>query len=209
MIILETERLILRDFEEKDIEKRVFWETVETEWKKWDAPWLREFDIVKDNGHEIGSPGETKGDTDTERLTDFVKGLQAFAGMISRKKPEDMRYAFEIDLKENREYIGYISCYCIDDKYNYTDDDGKFAFGIDIPMLSHRGHGYGFEAFYAVVNYLAEHGLEEIYVSTWSGNTAMMALAGKLGFREINRKPGARIVNGEKYDAVTFIYRKQ
>ena len=120
-----------------------------------------------------------------------------------------MRYAFEIDLKENREYIGYISCYCIDDKYNYTDDDGKFAFGIDIPMLSHRGRGYGFEAFYAVVNYLAEHGLEEIYVSTWSGNTAMMALAGKLGFREINRKPGARIVNGEKYDAVTYIYRKQ
>ena len=50
MIILETERLILRDFEEKDIEKRVFWETVETEWKKWDAPWLREFDIVKEKG---------------------------------------------------------------------------------------------------------------------------------------------------------------
>ena len=31
--------IILRDFLESDIEKRIYWETVETEWQQWDAPW--------------------------------------------------------------------------------------------------------------------------------------------------------------------------
>ena len=33
------ERVLLRDFMRQDIEKRLYWETVETEWQLWDVPW--------------------------------------------------------------------------------------------------------------------------------------------------------------------------
>lgn len=33
------DKVILRDFKEGDIEKRIYWETSETEWQLWDAPW--------------------------------------------------------------------------------------------------------------------------------------------------------------------------
>ena len=38
-MLISDERIILRDFRESDIEKRIFGETVETEWQLWDAPW--------------------------------------------------------------------------------------------------------------------------------------------------------------------------
>lgn len=39
MIQISDGRVILRDFKESDIEKRIYWDTVETEWQLWDAPW--------------------------------------------------------------------------------------------------------------------------------------------------------------------------
>ena len=42
MIIIETDNLILRDFQESDIENRIEWDTKDTEWQDWDAPWEKE-----------------------------------------------------------------------------------------------------------------------------------------------------------------------
>ena len=56
--------------------------------------------------------------------------------------------------------------------------------------------------------YRTEHGLKDIYIQTWSGNERMIALAKKLGFVEFKRKGGIRIVNEEKYDAITYIYKQ-
>jgi len=187
MIILETERLILRDFQRDDIEKRVYWKTVECEWMKWDAPWENKV---------------LQGD----ELLEFVDGLTHFADMISLKQDNDIRYAFEIVIRETEEYIGWISCYCIDNNYKYTDCDGKYAFGIDIPSRGCRGKGFGFEAFRAVIEYLLSKGIFDIYTQTWSGNKPMMELAKKLGFKEVYRLENCRIVNDEIYDAVTFRY---
>ena len=39
MEFLSDEKVILRDFIESDIQTRVRWETEETEWQAWDAPW--------------------------------------------------------------------------------------------------------------------------------------------------------------------------
>lgn len=44
MISISDSKVILRDFIESDIEKRISWETKHTEWKLWDAPW--EFDNI-------------------------------------------------------------------------------------------------------------------------------------------------------------------
>ncbi|MBP3465589.1 MAG: hypothetical protein J6J90_05550 [Angelakisella sp.] len=38
-MVLKDERVLLRDFMRQDIEKRLYWETVETEWQLWDGPW--------------------------------------------------------------------------------------------------------------------------------------------------------------------------
>ena len=190
MTIIETERLILRDFTESDIEKRIEWETVDNEWQSWDAPW--EYEDIEDPEAEL------KG---------YIEGLHNYADSIARKAPGDIRYSFQIEVKETGEYIGWINCYCIDDDYTYTDDDGKYTFGIDIPPQSVRGKGYGYEAFKAALDYLTAHGLTEIYTQTWSGNERMVALAHKLGFEEIRRKKDYRTVKGKKYDGLTFIYR--
>ncbi|MDE7239271.1 MAG: hypothetical protein K2N41_06110 [Lachnospiraceae bacterium] len=39
MHMLENDHLILRDFLQSDIAKRIDWEQNETEWQLWDAPW--------------------------------------------------------------------------------------------------------------------------------------------------------------------------
>lgn len=190
MVICETNRLILRDFCESDIQKRIEWETIDCEWQNWDAPWEREEQPDSD-----GLP------------TDYVESLKDYADRIAHKGSDDIRYSFQIEVKETGEYIGWINCYCIDDDYTYTDGDGKFAFGIDIPPQTCRGKGYGYEAFHAAIEYLISKGQKEIYTQTWSGNERMISLAKKLGFEEICRKKDFRIVNGKKYDGLTFIYK--
>lgn len=40
MLTITDDRVLLRDFIESDIEKRIYWETEETEWKLWDGPYL-------------------------------------------------------------------------------------------------------------------------------------------------------------------------
>ena len=189
MIICETERLILRDFCKDDIDKRVEWWTKDCEWQNWDAPWEKE---------EVS-------DTDGS-LKELIDEFNIFAERCAQKKDNDIRYSFQIEVKDTGEYIGWISCYCIDDDYSYTDEDGKYAFGIDIPPKSCRGSGYGYEAFDAAIKYLIKKGVTEIYTQTWSGNKPMIALAAKLGFEEIKRKKDFRIVDGQKYDGLTFKY---
>ncbi len=189
MVICETERLRLRDFCKEDIPKRLEWETIDMEWQSWDAPWERK-------------------DIDEEGINELREGLNEFAEMVGKKKDTDRRYSFELELKETGEDIGWISCYCIDDDYNYTDDDANYAFGIDIPSQRFRGMGYGYEAFSAAIEYFMSHGFDEIYTQTWSGNKPMVALAKKLGFKEICRKKDLRLVDGEKYDGLTFVYKK-
>lgn len=192
MTIIETEHLILRDILESDIPKRIEWETTDREWQKWDGPWEYE-----------GLTAEEE----QKNLSEYIEGLNAFVKNVSVKKDGDMRYSFQLEVKETGEYIGWISCYCIDDNYVYTDDDGKYAFGIDIPSKSCRGKGYGYEAFHAVLEYLTAHGMTEIYTQTWSGNVRMIGLAEKLGFVEICRKKDYRTVDGKKYDGLTFVYK--
>jgi len=50
---------------------------------------------------------------------------------------------------------------------------------------------------------------DTLYTQTWSGNTAMLRLAEKLGFAEVRRIEGIREVRGEKYDALTFAMTKE
>lgn len=44
-----------------------------------------------------------------------------------------------------------------------------------------------------------------MYAQTWSGNTSMIKLAEKIGFKLINIRKNIREHNGQKYDALTFM----
>lgn len=189
MIITETEHLRLRDFTEADIPRRVEWELMDREWQNWDGPWV--FEGMSEEEH-------------LRRAENMKRTLKDFARMHAEKRDTDPRFAFQLETKDGGEYIGHISCYCIDDDFNPTDEEGHYAFGISIIPVAFRGRGYGCEALRAAAEVLAKQGLKEMYVQTWSGNTPMIALAEKLGFRQVCRKKGIRTVRGRKYDALTF-----
>lgn len=186
--------IILRDFKESDIETRVYWETTETEWQLWDAPW------------------EYEGLTDGERaceLKKYIANMHTWAEHALNLSADTRRYSFQIETSAEHKYIGWVSSYCIDDAYNYIDGDGMRAVGVAIPDQTAREHGYATQALCAFIMYLLDCGENEIYTQTWSGNMRMIGLAKKLGFEECCRKFGTRTVRGVQCDGLTFRLNKE
>lgn len=179
--------VVLRDFKKSDISKRVFWETEETEWQKWDAPW------------------EYEGLTELEKqqeLVSYIERMNAWPEKLCAMPDSRTRFSLQICTKSG-DYIGWCNSYRIDDGFSFSDK-GACTVGIDIPETSERKKGYGFRALCLFIDYLSEHGETEIYTQTWSGNVRMISLAQKLGFRECCRKKGIRSVRNALYDGLTF-----
>ena len=170
--------ITLRDMRQSDIENYVRWFTEETEWCNWDAPWEKE---------------QTSEDAERASWTEYYESV--------RDLPNDVvRWKFEIEY--DGQHIGWVSRYY---DLGYMDNPENIpAVGIDIPGLENRGKGVGEQALRLFMDYLHQHGCSSFYTQTWSGNTAMLRLAEKLGFREVCRKRDLRTVNGKAYDAVTL-----
>lgn len=181
---IKNDKVILRDFVESDIEDRIYWETVETEWQLWDAPWEYNEDEVFDSDKYR-----------KERLE-----------WLGKEKDENrMRWGFQICINdESRKHIGWINAYNIDDSYIYTKGNGYCTIGIDIPDLSSRGKGYATASWDLFIQYLLRNGIGDIYTQTWSGNERVIGLIKKIGFEECNREYEFRIVRGQLYDGLTF-----
>ena len=86
-------KIILRDFIETDIEKRVYWETAETEWQKWDAPW--EYETLSDE--------EKK-----KALTAYKETMGGWVKKFSELPGEEKRTGFQIVVAATGEYIGLV-----------------------------------------------------------------------------------------------------
>ena len=190
MFKLETKDLLLRDICEEDLKKHYTWLTHDTEWWNWDASYWQYQNLSEQQL--------------TIEIPKLMDSMRSFLQMVSQKKPDDVRYSFQIELKQTGEYIGWISCYCIDENFVTTDDDALYAFGIDIPEKKYRSKGLGFQAFSAAIEYYKAHGIDEVYTQTWSGNTPMIRLAQKIGFKLVDVKKDAREHNGKEFDALTF-----
>ena len=160
--------IVLRDYRESDIEDDVRWNTVETAWALWDGPWEMEKKLADYNEEE-----------DRRELRKYLE------------KPRDgHRWSFEIDTIEGV-HIGSVNAYNIDENYNWCKTvskeewkDARWAVGIDISESSYWSSGYGTQALTAFLRYCIEDGYTNLYSQTWSGNTRMIGLAEKLGFRE-------------------------
>lgn len=170
--------LILRDMLESDIEDYVRWFTVETEWMDWDAPWETD-----------------KSDEETERAD-----WSAYYQDVSQRPADRVRYKFEIEA--DGRHIGWVSAYTDTDFYDNPEE--TVAIGIDIPEKQDRGNGNGSQALLQFMDYYRKLGHKKLLTQTWSGNAPMIAVAKKLGFREVSRAVGVRTVDGKAYDALTF-----
>ena len=188
--MIKNKGIILRDFIESDIEKRIYWETVENEWQLWDGPWEYE-----------GLTYEEK----EENLNSYIKTMRRWVEYDKNLASDAIRYRYQIVIdNENQDYIGWCSAYCIDEDCNYTEEDKLLAVGIDIPDSKERGKGYGAQALCMFIKYLLDKGIDDIYTQTWSGNERMVHIAEKIGFEEYRRKKEFRLVRGKKYDGLTF-----
>jgi len=165
----------LRKFDVEDINKIRYFYTECVEWKNWDGPWE---DWSYNEEYELKK----------------------------RLKKTNHEPCFEYEIIFEGEHIGWVAAYYMTDdfKYNKLDKTNKIAIGINIPDTKHRGLGIGKLVYEKYLNYFKSLGYKEIYTQTWSGNIPMVKLALSSGFKEINRFKDLRIVNGKKYDAVTF-----
>jgi len=80
------------------------------------------------------------------------------------------------------------------------------AIGIDIYDPKLWGRGLGFEALglWTDLLFREEQDIVRLDMRTWSGNTRMMRLAEKLGYRLEARFRKARVVDGEYFDGLGY-----
>lgn len=186
-MLIENEKIILRDMQESDIEDIIRWNTVETEWMLWDAPWEH----------------ENEDDFDWQQYR--INKLKLIDEL---KNSTELRSRLEICINDEQQtHIGYISSYHINEAYKIDDDGKHLAIGMDICSPLYRRNGYGSSAYRLYIKYLRDCGIHEIYTQTWSGNVPLIKMAEKLGFKECNRYKNIRYVRGEYYDGSTFVLK--
>jgi putative hydrolase of HD superfamily len=90
--------------------------------------------------------------------------------------------------------------------YWQSEETWWLSVGIGLYDPAVWGKGLGYEALGLWSDYLfaAMPQLARLDLRTWSGNTGMMRLAGKIGFREEARFRKARIVDGAYYDGLGY-----
>lgn len=185
---IQYKNIVLRDMEARDIDDDIRWNTVETQWADWDAPW------EKDDPFD---PEEYR---------------QKQLDRLAKPRTSAHRWSFEIDTAEGV-HIGSVSAYCIAGDFEWQESAPKtgeerraarWAVGIDINEPDYWSGGWGTQALTALIRYHLSEGYTDLYTQTWSGNFRMVGLAEKLGFRECRRKEGLREVGGKRYDGLTF-----
>lgn len=185
---IQYQDIILRDTRESDIADDIRWNTEETEWALWDAPWEMEEELKA---------------FDPEAYR--AKELKRLAG----PRP-DHRLSLEVETASGV-HIGSVSTYALDENLEWKERVGeedhkkvRWAVGIDINDPAYWSGGWGTKALTAYIRYHLDAGYTDLYTQTWSGNVRMVGLAKKLGFRECRRKEGIRLVRGKAYDGLTF-----
>lgn len=180
--------IVLRDYLTTDIEDDIRWNTEETEWALWDAPWEMEEELLK---------------FDPEKFRkETMEELE--------KAKEDFRWSFEIDTSDGV-HIGGVNSYLINENYEWVREKDVLenqktyhTLGIEIDESAYWGRGLGTQALAAFIQYHLDHGYSELCLQTWSGNTRMIKSAERLGFDICKREIGIRKVRGGIYDGLTF-----
>ncbi|NBL00141.1 MAG: N-acetyltransferase, partial [Erysipelotrichia bacterium] len=147
MMQIKNNKVILRDMQASDIDDIIRWNTIDTEWMLWDAPW------------------EHVQEDDFDWKDYCQKKLIQIEAM---KQSDDLRTRFEVCINdETQTHIGYISHYFVNEQYKIDEQGEKIAIGMDICSPCYRGNGYGSNAYLLYIDYLRKHGYQNIYTQTW------------------------------------------
>lgn len=171
--------ITLRDTTEADIEDDIRWNTVETQWRFWDAPW------------------ETHDPFDAESYR-----RQQLEWLGAPKDENRFRNFLELDYEGL--HIGVVSSYRVNEDFSFDMEGRHRCIGILICEPDFWGRGIGSKAYMAYIDYLFSRGIDELYTQTWSGNLRMVRLAQGLGFSECHRQVDFTEVQGKMYDNLTL-----
>ena len=183
MVEVQGRRVVLRDPRPKDVEARLRWSTVETEWQDWDAPWESE-------GRAITAPD----------------GLDRARSRLLAEIGEPLptpRTRLWIE-RIGGPLLGWVNHY-------HHDPAARVTYvGISICESGFWNQGLGTEALLLWIDYLVKQfDLACVRTATWSGNRRMVRCADKCGFTLDEVEPGVREVRGERYDALAFRLRRR
>ena len=129
---LKYQNIVLRDMEERDIGDEIRWNTVQTQWALWDAPWEMEEELKTF-------------DPEAHRKKELE--------WIAKPKP-DHRRCLELETWDGV-HLGAVNCYCIDDDCNWLEkapdtEEGRkaarWAVGLDICEPAYWNGGWGAQA---------------------------------------------------------------
>lgn len=173
-ILLQGEKVILRDVTEQDVEQLYTWdyEAEDREFQKWNGPYYYPL------------PPKTR-----EEYREEWRPKLATVGT------DEVRRVLVVEADGRA--IGTVTWYWVDQVTNWLE------IGIVIADSRYWSGGYGTEAFRMWVEYLFERtDVVRLGLSTWSGNQRMIGLARKFGMIEEARIRKARIVEGAYYDSI-------
>ncbi len=181
VVRVEGRRLVLRDLLPEDVEARVRWGTVETEWLNWDAPW---------EGPEL-TPVEVLTESRVKRYAASIAANIAQPLPSPRTRLWVERIAGPL--------LGWVN------SYHHDESDRSIWVGINVAESAFWNQGLGTEALLLWTGYLFQSlDLRRVRLGTWSGNRRMVRCAGKCGFVLVNRTVGNREVRGKRYDGLEF-----
>lgn len=169
-------KIRLRDWSLEDVESYKAWQKPGMRWKALDGPYYQ---------------------TSIDESEKLAKELQ---DKIQNQDFPNPRMRLVIaDLETNR-LMGTVSSYWESKETNWL------CVGISIYNPSDWGQGIGWEALGLWCDHLFSIRSEIIRLDmrTWSGNSGLVRLAGKLGFMQEACFRKARIVDGEYFDGLGF-----
>ncbi len=182
MVEVRARRVLLRDPRPDDVEARLRWATVETEWQNWDAPWEGPVEELVE-----------------ARVSKYAANI---AASIAQPLPSPRRQLWVERI--GGPLLGWVNHY-------HHDPTARVTWvGISIGESAYWNQGLGTEALLLWIDYLVkELDLTCVRTATWSGNHRMVRCAEKCGFvvDKVNR--GSREVRGKRYDGLEFILNRE
>lgn len=176
MVLLNGQRVTLRDWVPADLSAYREWLRPEHEWNLWNGPYF---------------PPHTEDEADAA-----VRRIRE--QLDSGDLPQIRRRLVIADPQTDR-LVGTVS-------WHWESEATEWPrAGITVFDPATRGRGIGTEALALWADYLfSVTTFRRLDFSTWSGNLAMCAVGMKLGWTEEARFRDARVVRGAVYDSVVY-----
>jgi len=180
---LTSKQIVLRDWQKSDLEIERYWSYPKHLWHKTNGPYY-------------GPRTETQ---INERISNLDK-------IITGNNFPELRTSLVIACADTDKLIGSVSWYYQSQETNWI------SIGICIYDPEYWGKSIGYSALGLWSQYLFDNweDLARLDIRTWSGNTGMMKLSEKLGYKLEAVFRDARIVDGKYYDSIGYgILRKE